>query len=378
MTTRAIKLAPFRPSSAEQWVNCQGAPRVNYIGSFIPDPPNDDADGGTQAHAYLEALLTVSSANAPEISDKTKRVVKKSFPDVSDEDAALIEEVADDVWWIKTMGGFEIYCERSFPVTIAGSTHESTVDILLVNASIALIIDFKWGAGKKINVRTHKQTLLYAHAVAAVYPGRVYQVGIYQPRGVGTGLDLWTVPKQVMVDSMVEFQAAGERAYAERVTYTPGDYCQFCDGRTKGLCPEYQSALIDAAVIDAEAVTIRPPWWVLDFDKHIRLCLEKLGKLADNELAEGRSVPGWQWTKKDGNRTWIDPAKTAAGLAELLGGDPAEYLQKPKPPAPITLTAADKIAKKKRVKLDALITRPTKFVRVKADKPSVPCVEPIE
>lgn len=381
MSRRALRLSAFRPSSADQWVNCPAAARVNYIGQFIEDKPNPAADEGTEAHAYLEALLTAPSEGAVDVSDQMKRMVRERFPGVPDESTDLLETVADDVYWLKNMGGFRLLVEQSYPIKIAGETHECTIDILLINETNAMIIDLKWGMGKPVRVARNNQIMLYSHAVAAVHPGLSYQLGVYQPRGIGTGLDTWVVPARYMVDSMIAFQAAGERASQMRVEYVPGDHCQWCDGRIKGVCPRFQMDYIDLAVTRAEELddsAITPPWWVLDHETQIRQSLDKVGQLADAHLSVGRTVPGWAWGTKKGKSRWVDESTVAASLAGLLGGEESDYRHKPKPPGPIGITDAKRIARKRRVSLEDLIKKPTRFVRVKADTSADLGVTPIE
>lgn len=377
--TRASRLAPFRPSSADQWFNCAGAPRVNYAGMSIPEPPKPDADEGTAAHKYLESLINSASKNADNVSNAMKQLIRRDDSlNVPEESIDMIETVVDDIFWLKTMGGFDIYAERSFTFEVAGKKHESTVDVLLVNDSMIYIIDLKWGAGVPVSVRYNRQLMSYASAVSNVYPGRSVTVGIYQPRGVGTGFNSWTIPKQDMTDFLVEANAAAERAHARQVQYTPGTHCKWCDGLQKGICPKLQEHALDVIATDTDFEhDVSPPWWLLDYEKHVKNIINKIGTLADAHLSMGHPVPGWIWSEKLGNRKWSHPDTVAVKLAGILGGDPKEYENR-KPPIPITITDATKIARRKRLSLDSLMLRPTKFVRVRDTGSGTPSVKPIE
>jgi hypothetical protein len=386
-----MKRLPFWPSAAEQWVNCQGAARVNFLAQKLPRMENPYAGEGTDAHVYQEALLTAPSADATEVSDKMKALVRKQFPNVPDESVALLEDIADEVYYWKTLGGYELIVERKFPITLAGTKQNPKIDILLINESSAIIIDLKWGSGQAVHVVENKQLLLYALAVAEYYPGRVYQVGIYQPRGIGDGLEKWIVTKDRLIDARIEFERAARAAQEKEVTYTPGRHCMWCAGRRFGLCPELQRLAIDVACEAADLnVTKAPkgspykwdldiaehadsPWWVLDAGDQINGLIKGVGERADYELRAGRSVPGWQLGEKEGKSTWLNPEEVPDVLSEILGGSETEYTRIKK--TPITITDARRLAKKKGRDIEELTHKPKSFVRVRATGPAV---EPVE
>ena len=372
---------PLYPSAADQWLVCPGAPRVNYLGQLLPEPPKPYADEGSRAHEYLEALLTAPSNNASEISDKMKKLCRSRFPKMIPADCDLIEAVADQVWFHKKLGGYELIVEKKFPLDLAGNSLNAKIDILLVNATALFIIDFKWGAGVAVSAYKNKQLTLYALAASVEYPKRRVFVGIHQPRGVGKGYATWEIPQSDMMRAMIEYTAAAAKAYEPIVEYVSGPHCRWCAGLT-GLCPKQLSNVIDATVhaMDGPRPPKQPtmPWWILDCAEELRALIKGVSDRADFELKSGRPVPGWSLIAKDGKSKWIDPEEVHLELQNIFGG-PEEDFYKTKT-APITITEARKLVstKKQRETLQGLIEKPPRIVRVKSSETTGPLVPSIE
>lgn len=372
---------PLYPSAAKQWINCSGSPRVQFLSRRLKELDSIYAAEGKYAHAYLEALLTAPSAWATEVSDQMKRLVRSRFPEISDEERKLIEAIGDEIYFLKMIGNYELVVEKKFPIKLAGSIQNPKIDILLIRPDHAMVIDFKWGAGEKVRVYKNEQLMLYGLAVSAYYPGTTIEIGIYQPRGIGSGsLDKWTPTKEDWLDFAIKANAAAERSYEPDVCYTPGDHCKWCPGQRMGLCPTLLSTAIDLSIeaLDREIIkapkgsqykwaldcnATESPWWVLSYESNIIKLLSAVGERADALLRMGIDVPGWRLDSGEGKARWNDKDRVSAELAAKLGGTQEDY-ETPLPPRPMGITDAKKIAKKKGVSIDALFSKPTVFKRI--------------
>jgi len=395
----------FSPSGSSQWLNCPMAAwlqtltderrppetRLRYSQKLVGPTPQYTIDG-TTAHSYLEALLNAPSSWAEEISDKMREFVSWDFPTIPDEEKKLLNMVADDVWFTKSFGGYELKTEQKVEISYDGyKTDGGTIDVLLLRGDAAYIIDLKWGEGQPVEVRENTQLSCYALGVRQAYPElECITFGIYQPRGNGAGLTFWE-PDFGYLDDFEERAATAIDEAACSVTangfensskeYNPGKHCFWCPGRRKGLCPELLHHTIMASVSDTDPSlpVSEYPLWVLDFADNIRGTIKKVEEDVDAMLTRGIRVPGWRLETVEGNSSWEHDEEVARGLADALGGEPGDYIRQN--PKPITLTDARKLANRKSVSVEHLITHKKKTVRVRSsdDDFEVPAlVEPVE
>ena len=389
----------FPPSGSSQWLNCPMAAwlltltderrppetRLRYSQKLVGPTPQYTIDG-TTAHSYLETLLNAPSEDAEDISDKMKAFAGSKFPSIPDEEKKLLNMVADDVWFTKVFGGYELKTEQKVGISYGGyETEGGTIDVLLLREDAAYIIDLKWGEGQAVEVRENTQLSCYALGVRQAYPDlKCITFGIYQPRGNGAGLTFWEPDFEYLDD--FEKRASDEISKSKVVChasdkYDPGKHCFWCPGRRKGLCPELLHHTIITSVSDTDpALPISEyPTWILDRAENIRGLVKGVEDNVDSMLARGVPVPGWRLENVEGNSTWEHAEEVPQGLADALGGEPDDYVRQN--PKPITITDARKLAKRKSVSVEHLITNKKKTVRVRSsdsdfEAPAV--VEPVE
>ncbi|MEJ2023462.1 MAG: DUF2800 domain-containing protein, partial [Deltaproteobacteria bacterium] len=259
------------------------------------------------------------------------------------------------------------------------------IDVLLLREDAAYILDLKWGEGQAVEVRENCQLSCYALGVRQAYQElKCITFGIYQPRGNGAGLTFWE-PDFGYLDNFEKqasraIKAACDIELAEK-KYNPGKHCFWCPGRRKGLCPELLHHTIMASVSDTDPSlpVSEYPLWVLDFADNIRGTIKKVEENVDAMLTRGVRVPGWRLETVDGNSVWEHAEEVPQGLSDALGGEPDDYVRQN--PKPITVTNARKLAKRKSVSVEHLVTRKQKTVRVRSsdDDFEVPAlVEPVE
>lgn len=368
----------IRPSASARWLNCSGNPRVQTIADKLPQEPDAPyAAEGTLAHAYLEFCLT--GENDTELFDA-----------LPEDDKKLISDVADQITWYAETCGYEIETEREYKITLTlqdGRTVDIVghIDVLLSNDDSLVVLDYKHGAGKHVSVVNNPQTLLYllaaveGRAAEGKPPSLNHAMGIIQPRGVGDGWRMINVPADKLTEFRAEVVTAVEAAYKPWVEYNRGPHCWKCPGQ-RGLCPAVLSQAVDVIVQtppkdtfkdeEVEAIFGRIfggslPWPLLDKLDDVKAFVKELSAYADVYLKSGKPIPGWALETAPGRRTWAEPEEVPAVLAELLGGTPAMYEKVVK--SPITLTEAERRAKKKGVKIDGLIKKPVTQKRVKSE-----------
>jgi hypothetical protein len=347
-----------------------------------PDPP--DAAEGTAAHKWLEHYL--GGCGKPEV-------------DIPNDQKILLSQVADDIEWYAETMGYSIQTEVEYTLTFElsnGARHEMKLhaDIVLRNETDLIVLDYKHGPGRPVEVRGNSQTRLYLlGAVSSLPQGHTvnnFSMGIIQPRGRGEGWQQVVVSREELQQTEVEAYAAIERAYADRVEYIPGPHCWRCPGR-RGLCPAVLTDAIDCCVIVPQKVQSKDltietfehmfggvlPWGLLDIAAETKTFLKTLEDYADVWLKSGKTISGWGLESSHGRRSWENPEEVPGVLTELLGGRVEDY-QKIKPPAPINLTDAERIAKRKGVKIDGLIKKPVVQKRVKMENSGSLGFSPVE
>jgi len=348
----------------------------------LPQEDSVYSSEGKIAHAILEANLT--GKNPVDCLDDG---LKKEVGDVHFEtwlptdQMEAIWDTADDIRRYAEMGGYEIICEQRLPLPFSWvdpgvppppppTSHEMNcrIDVLLVNDTSLVVLDYKHGAGQFVQVENNSQLLLYLLAANHAYPGReILSMGVVQPRGVGDGWHSVRVTRDELKGHARNFHNAIKKAYAEKVEYVKGDHCGMCVG-LKGLCPAYLEQAIDMVAttgVDYPGIGTDMPWWLLDVEKSLRAYIKGVDEYADTWLKSGREIPGWSMVEAPGRRTWWQPDEVAATLAEKLGGRKEDYEQMQGPPEPICLTDALKLAKGKKADLSAMINVPRTLKRVK-------------
>lgn len=389
----------IRPSASARWLNCPGNPRIQTIADNLPQEPEADyAAEGTLAHAYLEFCLTG-------LYDSDE------FDNLPEDDKKLISDVADNIIWYAETCGYKIETEKEYSVTVPlvdgrKVTIYGHIDVLLSSYNALIVLDYKHGAGKHVSVIGNPQTTLYLLCAAE---GRAKEghpepknmaMGIIQPRGVGDGWRMVNVQYGDLAKFYDRICDAVQAAYEPTVEYNPGPHCWKCPGQ-RGLCPAILSKAVDcivqtppgdvfepahAAVKEAKKKGENPaearkvsiegifetlfggvlPWALLDVADDTRTFIKEFTAYADTWLKAGRAIPGWCLESSPGRRSWGTPAKVAQDLADLLGGSKTQYERTTT--TPITLTEAERIAKKKGKSIDDLVKKPTVQKRVKSDK----------
>lgn len=356
-----MKRLPLWPSSAAKWLLCSGQPRIAAIANDWPQEEGKYSEEGTLAHEYLQLALESKP---------------RAHIDLPQGQKDLIEGVAQEVLTLKELGDYELLCEETFFLDFETGrtqvplmhTMRLKIDIVLVNDTDIVVLDYKHGEGKVVDVMDNPQLLLYLAAVAEAYPGREnLQVGIIQPRGLGEGWSKVDVAQEELNDFLGKVKLATGVAYSPTVEYIKGPHCQFCPGVANPVCPAQLHAAIDTVTFEEDVEDSQlTSWWLLDHLDGLKKIVKGVDEAANVWLKKGRDIAGWCLESRPGRRRWVQPEEVAPILADLLGGKDEDYQVATY--KPITLTEATKLAKKAKVNIDALIEQPTVLKRVRGEK----------
>ena len=231
------------------------------------------------------------------------------------------------------------------PDTVVEGEMFGTPDTIIhVPYDMVIVIDFKYGAGHKVEVEGNKQLLFYAlgayYALTDDQRSEISKVRFYvvQPRVPGGGVQYWDFPVETLLEFHVGLIQAATRC-VPGAELKAGDWCRWCPA--KASCPAmveeiYKQTAIDFADVNLPAkieptalpsplaMTPQQVAVVLDNREMIKKWLKSFDDYALGLLDSGVDVPGYKKVKKKANRAWIDKNETAVKLDRLLGDDAFE------------------------------------------------------
>lgn len=215
------------PSALYRVLNCP--PSTLYDQLITETDGNAAANEGSLAHMIAERKLN--------------RELGREAPEWSCEDAEM--DILTDRYVQYCLDRYdlelqedpdaEIFVEKSLDLSPWIPRGHGTADCLILSNRHVIIIDLKYGAGVKVDVRQNPQLMAYALGASLLKKPPKVELHVYQPRmenvqkskGSMTGLIKWG-------ESVLKPKAAlGWLSEGERVT---GEHCRFCKG--KGICPK--------------------------------------------------------------------------------------------------------------------------------------------
>jgi len=344
----------YRPSSAHRWIRCAGNPRLSAISAACKRRVTPvEASEGIKKHAYLSARLKGESVKT---DTETEELLKSLF----------------DVIVEKRRAGAMLWSEVKFSKMFGDTEICGTPDVVLTTPKEALIIDLKWGEGRKVEALHNDQLELYGLLVYNNFPTvENVKLAIYQPRGQGEGyveVDFQKDDADFFEDLVIE---AIETATQHPNQYYTGPHCWGCAALDCGLgpiCPavlEMTLAATYATLKDEEPRAENlSSFALLDFEARVRDYFKRLGDSADSRLAAGDPIPGWQWASYEGQSKWANEDTVADELAEIFGTTQEFFVRTHE--KPMTITEARKLLKTRKLdanSLDKLIIKPLRHRR---------------
>jgi len=213
-----------------------------------------------------------------------------------------------------------------------------SVDLILYNSTVVLIIDFKFGAGVRVEAiynagdyeTVNSQLAFYGCGArgkhARIFKKRRIVLAIIQPR-------LEPVVSQVETDheELDDFLAAFRATIVEALGRDPhremGEHCRFA--RCKSTCALWVGPALDLAIIDPTAAALRasvdgkPSDYEAFLSKAMIMAsiaetwAAEIRKQAHVYLESGGQVPGFKLVPKRASRQWLNPDAAIDALGAL-------------------------------------------------------------
>lgn len=238
----ARKHALCSASSAERWLECPGSVALSMT---VPEPPTSPyALEGTKAHELSEKILHEWIRNDYNIDDAFLTRLR------AEEDPEMLDYVMEYVYaCVSASMRFDktptIRIEQRLTFD-EGMGMFGTADFiatgLMEGRNTGVIVDLKYGKGKKVKTEGNPQLAYYAVALRGCSKKKLERVvvQIVQPRieGASTSiefskedLDSWGLKLTLGAE-----QALWMAAKAKLPVYKEGSWCWFCPA--KQVCPE--------------------------------------------------------------------------------------------------------------------------------------------
>ena len=329
-------------SSTHRWWNCPGSIALSR---GIARASSRAADEGTAAHE-LAQLCLVNHQDAIEYLDRTVAgfaVTDEMAEGVQcyvDEVRRVHADVPDRAWGIEQRITLD---SLNPPANMFGTADATTFDMV---SKTLYVHDLKFGKGYRVEATDNPQLRYYALgamlAIAtdpmfAKFPVKRVVATIVQPRQPAAGADpirSVEIDAADLNDWAFDLLRHADAAMQPDAPLAAGSWCKFCPAA--GKCPKQAETALAVARTDfaqfIEAADATPPAVRTLSPDELGALLPKLAlleqwisdarKLAFQELAEGRDVPGWKLVESEGHAKWSDADDVAAELSLVYGVDP--------------------------------------------------------
>jgi hypothetical protein len=308
--------------------------------SPIVDVESEYAAEGTVLHTAIAACISGKI--------RPQALLGKVFSDIEiDADrVAVLDKALAELDKLKQQygGGFRILAlERTLPLPGVNGAFGS-VDLILVNKTTVLVIDWKFGAGVTVKAVYRDKDGEYLNPQAAFYTsaaraahvrkfrGKQIVTAIVQPR-----LDPPVSYAETDDDELDAFLASFQAAFVEALGRNPhrerGDHCRFALCRS--TCPLWVGPVFELADIDPTA--IRPAKRPADYGVFLSRALtmaavaenwiDEVRKQSHLYLEDGGIVPDWRLVQKRATRKWLDPDAVPEALYALGADDNDVYTE---------------------------------------------------
>lgn len=306
-------------STAERRINCPGSLELEKA---VPDPESSEfAERGSMLHAAMELLLVADPSNRDAPKMMQELIGQNLGFDGHEITEELVNEKIMPAWdaWVKLSNDYELedwFIEQRVSLEVVVPGAFGTADVLAKDALGRLhVIDWKFGDGIVVPAKDNMALLFYAAAAlydedpeVAEFTSEIHEeIGchIIQPRvGQDTVLDSWVTSEQT-VEQLVDMAAAAiDKALGDNPPLKPGKWCGFCKARP--TCPA-QTALATEAIAKSPAamsgIDLAQAMQIADV---LQGWIKDVYKLAQDELEQGASIPGYKLVNKLPRRVWTD------------------------------------------------------------------------
>lgn len=333
-------------SSSDRWMECPGS--VALCETVPKSKDTAYSKEGTDAHSLMEFVLKNPPANARYYIGKEK-AHGLDFK-VTQEMADHVQKFVDNVRWTfhQLPPGATMHVEKSFQLKHLHPDLWGTADVVIIQPfGTIYVIDFKYGAGVRVDVEENSQLLYYG--IGGSY-GEDFQklvLVIAQPRIEGGEWQEWeTTPEYLLEFSKILKQKALE-TQKPNAPLKDGEWCRWCSA--KSVCPQLQKKAVAIAQNDFKEDTKLPALTSLSDEQIVRIVeakgaitswIKAVEDAAYLRLMNGEKIPGLKLVRGKGKREWLDEDE----VKEAFG---AKIMSKPELMSP---SKAEKVLGKTELK----------------------------
>jgi len=335
-------------SSCNRWFNCPGS--VEAVKHY-PNVESKYAAEGTVAHGLAAKILLckdeIGYADTEQWIGDT--VMQGEF------EIEVTEEMIDAVWEFVVLvtAEFEEGCVLKVEQRVDLEEHNAhlfgTADAVIIKPfEWVKVIDFKYGAGIKVNAWENPQLMSYLTYVWEQEDAGYGEVLICQPRK-----EDGTSRYKVSYDQYIEFKqkllTKAKEALKKNAPRVAGDWCKksFCPAfadcpATKELAHQIVARDFDDPVAP-ENLSISKIQQVLEKAEFIVSWVRAVEARAKELMLNGEKIPGYKLIQGYGHRKWQSEASVEADFEDL--GEKLYEPRKLKSPAKLEkIIGKDKVA----------------------------------
>ena len=290
--------AAFSPSASERWIACPAS--FLRAAALPPAPSSSYAQRGTLLHEFAAVGVTES------LKAMDEAVANHGATLEPDERAALAV-------YVKFCKGLRKGATMWRVEQVVRYNDElfGTIDFFALKGDTLHVVDFKGGAGIKVEAIDNSQLLTYAMMVLeliavtpmAAIPKQVH-LHIVQPLFVG---DAPIRGASYSIEQMLRWRGkvlmAMQAAKAADAPFNPGAHCKFCP--VKPQCPALLGLAGDLPAPTTQGSLSLPQLseW-LQKAEVVETWIAALREHAHGLASGGTTIPGWKLVDKRATRKW--------------------------------------------------------------------------
>lgn len=339
-------------SSYARWKACPGSVALS---EGVPRHPTIYAAEGTLAHKLAEQSLRRGrdpheAVGAVDNIDGFDLSVTKEMADAVAEYVDFIRELEKH--------GAKVELEKKLSLTSIHPALFGTADCVAIMPDDGLVIvDYKHGAGVRVEVEGNSQLRAYAaYAAAAMDSVPEYvEVVIVQPRSFedGDSIRRWRFDALELLPVMAGLKKDAMATEQPDAPLSAGEHCKFCPA--KALCPK-TTEVANAAAAEVFAPVTEPGR--LDYSPEamgrrlsiiprLKSYIEAVEEFALAEANAGRIPVGYELTPTRATRKWNNEVEVKKRIPEMFGIPEEDLYDEPKMLSPAKLEKLPEVKKRK-------------------------------
>jgi hypothetical protein len=286
----------------------------------MPQQTSVYAEEGTAAHELAEAILNGRPYPAHEPETLAYVSVYTDF--------ILAETHDDDEYVVEARLDLTHLADDMFGTLDFGRWRPKTGELL--------IVDLKYGKGKRVDVRANKQLMAYASGLMRFFgcEPKVIRIVIVQPRQEDDPIRQWTFDPLDLFDFETDVAKAASIAFGENPPFIPGEHCRWC--RAAAVCPamvqKARNIALDefgggAPVLPEPGMDPEELASLIGLAEQMKAWAEAVLDFALEEAQAGRTPPGYEYVPTRPTKKWKDEQDALNWLKSSQFS--SEFWQKP-------------------------------------------------